>query len=58
MNKKNENTIKLTEERESNGNNSSSGQSGSSGNSGSQTPYRDTSTYVERTESQDNIIQK
>ena len=39
-------------------NNSSSSQSDSNSNSGNSTPYRDSNTYVERTENQDGIVKK
>lgn len=45
-------------DREDNNNNSSSNQSDSNSNLGNSTPYRDSNTYVERTENQDGIVKK
>ncbi|MGJ8590896.1 MAG: hypothetical protein ACSHXF_00010 [Aquaticitalea sp.] len=39
-------------------NNSSSNESDSNSSSGNSTPYRDSNTYVERTENQDGIVKK
>lgn len=45
-------------DKEDNNNNSSSNQSESNSNSENSTPYRDTNTYVERSENQDDIQKK